>query len=129
MAGAAELAASSLRKKAEQEANNLRKEMAEAAKRADAAYAQLKKKHDETVNEFSRQVESLIKAKSKWVTTSLSELQGARILTSCFVSFFLFLRRLEKERLSLIAGNDKAREPVGFLDKDEVSVFTGFREL
>jgi myosin heavy chain 6/7 len=62
---AAELSASSLRKKAEQETNNLRREMAEAAKRADMAYAQLKKKHDEAVTEMGRQIESLIKAKSK----------------------------------------------------------------
>lgn len=67
-ASAAELAASSLRKKADQETNNLRREMAEAAKRADMAYNQLKKKHDEAVTEMGRQIESLIKAKSKWVT-------------------------------------------------------------
>ena len=28
--------------------------------------------------------------------------------------------RLEKERLALIVSNDQAREPVGYLDKDEV---------
>lgn len=91
-ANAGELRATELRKKAEYELNNLRREMSENNKRNELNFSQLKKKHDDTINEMSRQIETLIRAKSK----------------------------LEKERLSLIAGNDKGRGPVGFLDKDEI---------